>query len=179
MPLHFRPLQRADLALLAQWLAAPHVQRWWREASDLASVEKEYGPAADGIDPTDVCIVEEDRRPVGMIQRYRLVDYPEWARAMPAGHTCPDGAGIDYLIGDQTRIGQGLGGRVISAFVEETWARYPDVPSVVVAVQQANRRSWRALEKAGFRRAWAGMLDSDDPSDEGPSYVYELARPAP
>ena len=33
------------------------------------------------------------------------------------------------------------------------------------------------LEKAGFRRVWAGELDSPDPSDDGPEYAYVLARP--
>jgi RimJ/RimL family protein N-acetyltransferase len=44
--------------------------------------------------------------------------------------------------------------------------------SVVTSVDQANRRSWRALEKIGFQRVWAGVLDSDDPSDKGPTFVY-------
>jgi hypothetical protein len=26
-------------------------------------------------------------------------------------------------------------------------------------------------------RIWSGTVDSDDPSDEGPSYVYALTRP--
>jgi aminoglycoside 6'-N-acetyltransferase len=46
-----------------------------------------------------------------------------------------------------------------------------------VAVQQENPASWRALEGAGFQRVWAGMLDSDDPSDQGPSYLYSMRRP--
>ena len=32
----------------------------------------------------------------------------------------------------------------------------------------------RALEKAGYQRCWAGELESDDPSDEGPMYLYRL-----
>jgi aminoglycoside 6'-N-acetyltransferase len=56
---------------------------------------------------------------------------------------------------------------------------YSDVPAVVVSIQEDNRRSWRALEKIGFRRAWTGALVSDDPSDDGISHVYMLQRPAP
>lgn len=176
MSLDFRPL-RSDFPQLSRWLAAPHVEMWWRQAYGADAVEAEYGPVVDGADPTDVFIVHDDGQPVGMVQRYRLTDYPEWERAIPPGVTPREGAGIDYLIGDLARIGRGLGGRIISAFVADTWVRYPDVPAVVVAVQQENRRSWRVLEKAGFVRAWAGMLDSDDPSDAGPSYVYVLPRP--
>jgi aminoglycoside 6'-N-acetyltransferase len=66
---------------------------------------------------------------------------------------------------------------VINRFVRETWTRYPDIAAVVVNISEDNRRSWRALEKAGFRRAWSGALVSDDPSDEGINYVYVLNRP--
>ncbi len=177
MALDFRQLERTDFALLAKWLAAPHVEKWWRQDHEAAAVESEYGPVVDGEDPTEVFIVADDARPIGMIQRYRLRDEPEWERAIPAGVAPADGAGIDYLIGDESLVGHGLGGRIISAFVASTWDRYPEVPAVVVAVQQANRRSWRALEKAQFSRIWAGTLDSDDPSDAGPSYVYVLPRP--
>jgi aminoglycoside 6'-N-acetyltransferase len=44
-------------------------------------------------------------------------------------------------------------------------------------VQIENRPSWRALEKAGYRRTWSGLVDSGDPSDDGPSHVYVLDRP--
>jgi hypothetical protein len=42
---------------------------------------------------------------------------------------------------------------------------------------QDNTASWRALEKAR-RRRWAVELASDDPSDEGPMYLYHRERPA-
>ncbi len=74
--------------------------------------------------------------------------------------------------GDEARTGMGLGPQIIDAFVGSTWQRYPGASEIVVAVQQANRRSGRALEKAGFERTWSGNLESDDPSDAGPSFVY-------
>ncbi|MGO8870813.1 MAG: hypothetical protein ACLQPH_05315 [Acidimicrobiales bacterium] len=48
----------------------------------------------------------------------------------------------------------------------------------VVGVQRANRASWRTLEAAGFDRTWAGELDTDDPSDRGPSSLYGHLLPA-
>ena len=65
-------------------------------------------------------------------------------------------AGIDYLIGDETMTGRGLGRKMIAAFVDLLWEGYPDTTAVVVAVDQGNEASWRALEGAGFLRAWAG-----------------------
>ena len=64
----------------------------------------------------------------------------------------------------------------IATFTSLTFARYPAIGLVAAAVSQANAASWRALEKAGYRRAWAGELDSDDPSDEGPMYLYRCER---
>jgi len=181
----FRPLQRSDLPLLAEWLGQPHVGRWWRAPSDLAAVEAEYGPMIDGSDPTEGFIavwnVEEQGRGQGQdfafLQRYRLDDDPAWQRALTVAFGDGPGAGIDYLIGEQALIGRGLGRQMIAAFVDRAWERYSDITAVVVAVDQGNEPSWRALEGAGFVRTWAGILSSDDPSDEGPSYVYVRHRP--
>ncbi|MDQ3573800.1 MAG: acetyltransferase [Actinomycetota bacterium] len=176
MQLDFRPLDRSDFPLLEQWLGAPHVEVWWREEHEPAAVEARYGPAVDGVDPTELFVVEGDGRPIGMIQRYRLSDDPQWVRALAAAAPPADAACIDYLIGVEALTGRGLGGEIIGRFVEDTWERYPELSAIVVPVQQANQRSWRALEKAGFERTWSGMLDSDDPSDEGPSHVYVRCR---
>jgi hypothetical protein len=47
----------------------------------------------------------------------------------------------------------------------------------VTVPQAANYASRCALEKAGFALVGERKLDSDDPSDVGPSAVYALARP--
>ncbi len=183
----FRPLQQSDLPLLADWLQRPHVAQWWREPSDLAAVEATYGPMIDRSDPTEGFIAvgqgPGDGRSLAFLQLYRLDDNPEWQRAIAVALAEGDvqvvgpSAGIDYLIGDQTMTGRGLGRTMIAAFVDLVWGRYPDTAAVIVAVDQANEASWRALEGAGFVRAWAGVLSSEDPSDEGPSYVYVRRRP--
>ena len=169
----FRPLQRADFALLARWLAEPHVAKWWQSPATAEYVEEHYGPRVDALEPTEVFVIEVDGMPGGIIQRYLLADYPGWASAIGL----VDAAGIDYLIGEVELTGKGLGTRAIGQFTARVWERYPHVTVVVAAPQQANVASWKALERAGFERTWAGQLDSDDPSDEGPSYVYSLQRP--
>ena len=49
----FVPLRSSDGPSLAVWVARTHVARWFREPSELASVEQNYGPLADGFDPTE------------------------------------------------------------------------------------------------------------------------------
>ena len=177
--IRFRRLDRQDFELLSEWLDAEHVRIWWREDADLGAIEDRYGPVVDGIDPTEVFVIEHDRQPIGVIQRYRLEDDRSWQATLSGTGTPHDAAGIDYLIGIEQLTGHGLGPDLIDRFVGQTWARYPDIVAVVVAVQEGNVRSWRALEKTGFRRVWSGELVSDDPSDEGINHVYVLDRPPP
>ncbi len=173
------PLASADLPLIAHWLTQPHVARFWRDPSDLASVTAHYAPAIVGDDPTWMYLICAPQRPVGLIQRYRIRDYPDWALALPDGLVRIDtAAGVDYLIGEPDALRQGLGTAAITACAALCFAADPDVDQVVAAPQQENSGSWKALERAGFRRAWAGQLDSDDPADAGPAYVYVLDRPA-
>jgi aminoglycoside 6'-N-acetyltransferase len=183
----FRPLDRSDLDLLADWLRRPHVAQWWREPADPAAVEATYGPMVDGTDPTQGFIAVHDGRPLAFLQRYRLDDNPEWKRTITValaesggggdGDLVGAAAGIDYLIGEQSMTGQGLGRTMIAAFVDLVWDCYPDITSIVVAVDQANAPSWGALQGVGFVRVWAGVLSSDDPSDDGPCYLYARRRP--
>ena len=180
LELSFRPLLRDDFPLLSRWLAEPHVAKWWCSPSDMAYVEQEYGPAIDGTDPTELFILQIAGQavaqpigePIGLFQRYLLDDYPDWAAAVGF----PGAAGIDYLVGEPGLVGQGIGSRAIRAFSADVLPRYPAANAVVAAPQQANFASWKALERAGFERAWAGQLESDDPGDAGPAFVYRLRR---
>ncbi|HEU5391479.1 MAG TPA: GNAT family N-acetyltransferase [Streptosporangiaceae bacterium] len=187
--LGFRPLTRADFPLLARWFAAPHVAPWWREDPDPAAIAARYTPTLDGRDPTRVYLILLNTRPVGFIQRYRLTDNPDWATTLqpafiPATTTAsyadpPAAAGIDYLLGEPQLTGHGLGPVVIDRFTTATFTDYPEIDTVVVAVNQANRRSWRALEKAGYHRVYTGPLESDDPSDTGINHIYLRPRHQP
>jgi aminoglycoside 6'-N-acetyltransferase len=177
----FRPCTPDDLPLVAGWLEQPHVARWWRQDADLAAVEARYRPCLDGRDSTELFVLAADGAPVGFFQRYLVADNPEWAATL-RGTGQPDvesGIGIDYLIGAATLTGRGLGTIAITDFTRLAFARYPAAALMVVDVSQGNIASWRVLEKAGYRRCWAGELASDDPSDEGPQYLYRLDRPGP
>ena len=95
----------------------------------MESVTATYGPCITGEDPTEVFVIELDGEPVGLIQRYRHDDFPEWKRAVGGAHA----AGIDYLVGEPGRVGQGVGTAAIAVFAADTLVRYPDVDCVVAA----------------------------------------------
>jgi aminoglycoside 6'-N-acetyltransferase len=84
---------------------------------------------------------------------------------------------IDYLIGEPEYRGHGLGAAMVAAFVAESWASYPEASAVVVAMHQHNPASWRAVERAGFRRIAEGELTPDNPVDNRDHYLYQLERP--
>jgi aminoglycoside 6'-N-acetyltransferase len=138
----------------------------------MGAIEAAYGPMVDGEDPTEAFIAELDGRPFGYVQRYLVDDYPAWYHALGIEHA----VGIDYLIGVAELTGVGLGPLLVGTFTTLALERYGDSDCVAVAVQQGNRRSWRALEKSGYDRVFTGTIESDDPSDHGPSYVYLRRR---
>lgn len=172
----FVPLRSSDLPSLAVWLGRPHVARWWREPSDLVSVEENYGPLAEGLDPTEGFIAYFNGRPIGYVQRYLIDEHPDWRETIQGALGHDGGIGIDYLIGEQDFVGRGVGRRMISQFIDASWKRYPSADRITVALQQDNVASWKALEASGFRRIWEGDLESSDPSDRGPSFIYIADR---
>jgi len=175
----FRPLAETDLPTVARWLEQDHVKAWWRDPSTLAAVEAHYLPAIRGEEPTDLFVVVDGTRDVGLVQSYRTADHPDWARTLAAtGHALPTSAGIDYLIGEPDIVGRGVGSEVVVAFTAHVLARHADVDRIVATPQLANRASCRVLEKAGYELLWTGQLDSDDPSDAGPAALYVRTRSA-
>jgi aminoglycoside 6'-N-acetyltransferase len=170
-----RPLVRADLPRLADWLGQPHVHRWWDH--DPTEVDADFGVTLDGDRPTELYVVELDGRPIGMIQRYRIADYPEWRDALTMIDVPDDALGIDYLIGEAGLTNRGIGTALIRVFVDKAWAEMPDAPAIIVDVDPENRPSWRVLERAGFRRVWSGEMTEPGETDPGSVVIYRLDRP--
>ena len=141
--IEFRPMTAEDLRLLHTWLQREHVKRWWRDTETYEEVVEHYLPGLE-----EHYVIAFDGRPVGMIQTYLVADYPEWQQIVEEG----DGvAGVDLLIGEEELTGRGLGPRILEAFLRDVVFCRPDTTACVATVEEANRRSWRAFEKAGFR----------------------------
>jgi aminoglycoside 6'-N-acetyltransferase len=68
---------------------------------------------------------------------------------------------------------------MIAMFVEQSWPLCPHADDVIVPVSAANRASWRALERAGFRRIAEGHLKADNPCDSRDHYHLSRAAAAP
>jgi aminoglycoside 6'-N-acetyltransferase len=164
--IEFRPLAESDLPLVAEWLGREHIAPWWRDSIEESLAE--YRDAIEGRDPTDHYLIVEGGRPVGMIQTYLVSDYPDWEEIVQVGD---DVAGVDLLIGEADAIGRGLGPAILDEFARAVVFARPETSSIVATPEEANRRSWRAFEKAGFRH----MRDVEE--DGLPHRLMWLDRP--
>jgi aminoglycoside 6'-N-acetyltransferase len=93
-------------------------------------------------------VILVDERPVGMIQTYRVGDHPEWGELIDVE---PEAAGLDLFVGDPDAVGRGLGPEILREFARTVVFSRPETTAAVATIEEANRRSWRAFEKAGFR----------------------------
>lgn len=145
-----RPLTAEDLPKLKEWLEAPHVTRHW------GSYAQRFEAAKHGVEqPSDGDrhdLVTLDGAPVGYVRRYRLHDFPKrLARLTDAGVKVPEDAwSFDYLIGDTTATGRGLGRRMLMQAVERTERDDPNAECILIPVHQDNLASWKAMQGAGF-----------------------------
>lgn len=165
----FRVLEARDLELLHRWLNEPGVVAWWEgEDVSLEAVERDY---VSSDDRTEHWICQVDGDDVGWIQCYAATAFPEECEACFELGVDRSAAGIDYLVGEVSMRGSGVGASMIRSFVRDVvFARHPDWNQVFAAPFAANEGSWRALQNAGFRRV--GVVEDD----AGPCNVMVLDR---
>jgi aminoglycoside 6'-N-acetyltransferase len=175
--IEFRRLQRRQFQLLGRWLAEPLVARWWNHETSAEALERDFGAAVDGREPTSMFVALIGGRPLGLAQRYPIAAYPDYLEELAVVCPVPPGAlGMDYFVGEPELRGRGLGSAMIATFAAESWEAHGEARDFVVAVSCANRASWRALERAGFSRVAEGQMKPDNPRDSTEHYVYRLQR---
>ncbi|MDH3300108.1 MAG: acetyltransferase [Acidimicrobiia bacterium] len=186
MRFEFRPLGRSDFDLVIRWLADPEVHRWWHHEFTAEAVERDFGPAVDGTDPTDMHLVLTAERdglraePIGLVQSYSFADHPGDEQELAAVIDVPPGTGsIDYLIGEADNRGRGVGTAMIRAYVDRIWVTKPSIDVLIVPVVAANVASWKALAGAGFTRLRQANLEPDNPIDDPLHVIMGLDRPRP
>ena len=169
-PPSFRRLSDEDLPTLHRWLNEPGVVQWW-EGDDVSweAVVRDYRSPDD---PTEHWIASTSDGDLGWIQCYATADEPDEAAPWWALGVDRTAAGIDYLVGDPSARGRGLGAAMIEAFVRDVvFGLHPRWTQACAAPYAANRASWRALEKAGFR--FVALL----PDPGGPCRLMVADRP--
>lgn len=155
----FRALREADFPQVRDWLSRPHVAEWWgrdsgglagvgNAAPTLAAVEVWYRPLLVATSKTQNYIVLLDGVAIGLVQTYRLRDYPDYAACIGID----EGSGLDLFIGELDHVGRGVGPLVVAAFARDVVLGLQGMDICVASPDPRNLRSLRAFEKAGFER---------------------------
>ncbi|WP_246660240.1 GNAT family N-acetyltransferase [Rhizobium sp. FKL33] len=138
----FRPMERADLALVGGWLLAPHVSQWWGEA---ATALEEIDEILD-LGLVKPFIGEFLGRPAGYFQAYDPhEDYGHPYADQPAGTL-----GIDQFIGVAELTGLGHGTAMTRAFCQMLFTE--GARRIIADPDAENAAAIKMYEKAGFQR---------------------------
>ena len=152
----------ADLPLLHEWIRQPHVAEWWdggEAAALLEDTRRKYLPRLDDASLVNGHFALLHGEPIGFIQSYVALGCGDgWWE----DETDPGVRGIDQFLGDGSKLGQGLGTRMVTAFVQRLFEDR-SVTRVQTDPNPANGRAIRCYEKAGFRRAGA-IVTPDGPA---------------
>lgn len=144
----FRPLSRDDLPRLQGWLGQGFVNRWYGSgAPSLEAVTQKYAPRIEGSDPALCFIIRFDDKPIGLIQTYRIDDFPDYLELIGLEE---DAAGLDIFIGERAFVQRGLGPQIIRAFLKVIVFERLQVESCVAGPHPLNRVAITAFRKAGF-----------------------------
>jgi aminoglycoside 6'-N-acetyltransferase len=163
-----RAMRLDDLPLVRRWLTAPHVARWFLAGSSVAEELEHVRKSLTGTQPVEMLVVLDDGEPIGWCQWYRCGVDPEWADDVGAG---PGDIGIDYAIGEASRVGRGVGTELVSTLVRLVRSAHPH-GAVVADPDERNVASRRVLEKCGFELVRIATLASE-PTDD-PMAIYRL-----
>lgn len=148
----FRRLAEGDFPLLFNWLARPHVKRWYApEPRSFMELLARYGPRTREDSVVQAFVIEVDGADAGYIQKYDLARFEDYRRllGLEGGRGV---AGMDLFLGDEWRTGRGVGSFAIGRFFKEHVLAAPSVDACVAGPREGDAQSIRAFEKAGFRR---------------------------
>ena len=145
----FRPVTRADFAMLLRWREMPEVLRWWG-AWQHAEADFESHLSDPNI---AMWIVELDGRAFAYAQDYECHAWdPHPFSHLPAG-----ARGIDQYIGEPDMLDRGHGTAFLRQQCERIFA--DGSPAIGTDPHPDNARAIRAYEKAGFSIA-GGPVDT-------------------
>ena len=167
----FRMMREDDISLFHEWLQRQHIVEWWGRDTAARSFEEtraKYLPRVLERQRVRPYIALLEGCPIGWAQSYV---------ALGAGggwweeETDPGVRGIDQFLCDAHSLGQGLGTRMVTAFVTLIFSD-PTVTRIQTDPSFENTRAIRCYEKSGFR-AHKRIVTPD-----GPALLMAQDRPS-
>ena len=148
--LELRLLNDSDIPLIEIWLNKEHVRRWYEipelgiTINDWISELKEYKGEFQWI--TYLIVLWQDH-PIGLCLYYKCVDSSdEDFGTLPLTGSY----GIDYLIGEESYLGKGLGKGIITLLVDKIFS-LQDAQRVTADIDKNNKASEKTLLSCGFK----------------------------
>lgn len=155
MTISFRRLSEQDFPLLLKWLETPHVKIWWD--SDVVwamdKIIQKYGSYVNQYKIENgkkksifAFIIVLDEQPIGYIQYYDALAF----LPLPANKTFDFKkiAAIDFYLGEESVLGQGIGSAALMQFVQHTVFQQFDTALVTPDIK--NHSAIACYQKAGF-----------------------------
>jgi lysine N-acyltransferase len=140
-----RPAMPADASAIAVWMRQPHIWRWWQqdwtverwvEALEEQAAGEHSIPCMTALDGEDLAYVELYRVRHDRLAEYYACEEHDW--------------GVHIAIGDTTRVGRGIGRRLLRSLADALLRADPRCDRVVAEPDVANTPSVRAFAAAGF-----------------------------
>ena len=131
-------------------------------------------PRISGVEP-DFCFIcsiegEHIAEPIGYIQTYRLVDYPDYSQQF-APDIDESVLSTDLYFGDSRYLQQGLGQIILKQFLQEYIFGKMKASACMIGPDIENKRAIRAYEKVGFRH-WQTVAMQDGTTE----YLMKLEQ---
>ena len=145
--LKLRLLSDADVPVVESWLNSEHVKKFF-DVPGVCSIDEwmyEIKNREGDFQFLTHLIAAWDDYPIGFCQYYKCADSDEDWGALPLeGAYC-----IDYLIGEKSYLGKGLGKEILAKLVERIFS-LPNAACVVGDIDTDNKISEKTLLASGF-----------------------------
>ncbi len=150
----FLPFNESHLPMLRYWLNKGHIKPHWQEPEDDDALKEKFLNSMPARSVHSFVFTEDvvgtgktSAQPLGYIQYYEAckVGGGWWPDELPGVF------GIDLMIGEATRLGQGLSTIIIQEFIRFIQSR-ERVTEFIIDPDAGNQRAIRAFEKVGFVR---------------------------
>ena len=146
-----RAFTAADLPMMAQWLAAPHLRQWWGDpAEEMALLSEDLDNPL--MDQHIGMLANRGRADGGWADGAfaYLQSYPCHAWGPPQFKDRPDGSrSVDMCIGPAEMLGLGHGNAILRLYAKTL--RMRGATDIVIDPDPSNERAVRCYRRAGFR----------------------------
>lgn len=169
--IQFRKLELVDLPLIHQWRNELFVKEWYGRDEDttIEAIQKKYSPYILGAKPTQSYIAMYETVPVGYIQTYKIIDYPEYAQYVNLPQKT---AGVDLYIGNSNFFGKSFGSLMLRKFLKDIVFNSSDTDRCIVGPEPTNVRAIKSYEKVGFKYLKTVKI----PNEPNPEYIMVIEK---